>query len=479
MVEDISRQGRPGSGNRRSIAAAGRGSRCAVCPALWVLALLAGCPAQQATVFEEAATASAELSLPGVEVTELTGLLCSKTDTQDAEKRHAAILLGILGNADALPCLNLVLVSERNSSVRAAAARALGGIRSKESVTRLVDSLRDPNQQVRIAAALALGHFSESAAVAALERLAAGSGPEALSALEALAASPSPRARAALTVIPTGPAGRFEPVVAQAGTLEARTWFVDASSGDDAGAGSAEAPFRSLSRAVSELRGAAGDRILATAGREGQVFREQVSIPPDRSGTPARPTILAAWPDRPAPILDGAEASEPNRASKLTGIHVGASFVHVRGFVVRNYVENGIQLNGSTGNMVIDCRVEHCDRHGIFAYYSPASTIVRAQVSGCFNQGISVRASPHTAVLGGHSNDNGIDGLLLLYDSDDVLIQDFSASGNKRGIALTRGSNATRIIDARLQDNSQDDLAVEPDCDAAVVSAATPIQLGK
>jgi len=447
--------------------------------ALLLLAFLVGCASERAPTTEEAEIPAQEISMPGVDVTELTGRLCSKADSHDAEKRHAAILLGIRGSTDALPCLNLVLVSERNPSVRAAAARALGRIQSKESVTKLVDSLRDPHQQVRIAAALALGNFSDSAAVTALERLAASSGPEALSALEALSTSPSPRARAALTVLPTGPTERFEPVVPEASALQARTWFVDASSGDDSAAGSAKAPFRSLSRAVSELRGGAGDRIFATAGRAGHAFREQVSVPPDCSGTPARPTILAAWPDRPPPVLDGANTDEPNQASKLTGIHVGASFVHVRGFVVRNYVENGIQLNGSTGNMVIDCRVERCDRHGIFAYYSPASTILRAEVSGCFNQGISVRASPHTAVLGGHSNDNGIDGLLLLYGSDDVLIQDFSASRNKRGIALTRGSNGVRIIDSRLQDNTQDDLAVEPDCDASIIGAATPVPLAK
>ena len=126
--------------------------------------------------------------------------------------------------------------------------------------------------------------------------------------------------------------------------------------------------------------------------------------------------------------------------------------------------------------MVIDCRVEGCDRHGIFAYYSPHSTIVRPDVRSCFHQGISVRSSPGTAVLGGRSNDNGIDGLLLLQGSDDVLVENFKASGNKRGIALTSGSNGVRVIGSQLHDNSQSDLSVEPGCDAELVETTTGSQ---
>ena len=263
----------------------------------------------------------------------------------------------------------------------------------------------------------------------------------------------------------------------QVSSLQARTWFVDASKGNDDGDGSTSEPFRSLSRAVRELRGGAGDSVLASSGSEGRVFHEEVSIRPEQSGTPGRPTTIAAWPDQPPPILDGALTGKPGEPGLKTGLHVGASFVQVRGLTVRNYVENGIQLNGSTGNMVIDCRVEGCDRHGIFAYYSPGSTVLRADVQGCFNQGISVRNSPGTAVLGGRSDGNGIDGLLLLHNSDDVLIERFTATGNKRGVALTTGSNGVRIIGARLRGNSQYDLAIEPGCDAALVETTADSRL--
>ena len=138
---------------------------------------------------------------------------------------------------------------------------------------------------------------------------------------------------------------------------------------------------------------------------------------------------------------------------------------------MRHFVENGISLNGSTGNVVEDCIVERCDRHGIFAYYSPRSTIVRPQVRGCLHQGISIRSSPYTAVLGGLSQDNGFDGLLLLQDSDNVLVSGLRASGNKRGIAATSHSDGARLIDVSLHNNTQDDLYFDEDCPVSLINS--------
>jgi len=150
---------------------------------------------------------------------------------------------------------------------------------------------------------------------------------------------------------------------------------------------------------------------------------------------------------------------------------VGASFVQVSGFTVRHFVENGISLNGSTGNVIKDCKVERCDRHGIFAYYSPRSTIVRPEVRNCQHQGISIRSSPHTAVIGGLSVSNGFDGLLLLQDSDDVLVNGLRASGNKRGVAATTHSDGARLVDVTLQDNTQDNLYFDKDCPVTLIDS--------
>jgi parallel beta-helix repeat protein len=433
------------------------------------VALLVGCtgsapPAGPALV---AAPPAEPLALPGVLAGELSAQLCLASDDHDVEKRHAATLLGMLAASEGLPCLHQALRSEPSASVRAAAARALGEIGSPQSLPELLTGLDDGEPEVRVAVAGALGRFNTGTAVSALRKLAAGAGPEALAALQALAHSPL--GRAALSEVEAGPPGRFETTVPEPSELDPKTWYVDASEGSDDGPGTAAQPFRTLKRACRELRGGAGDTVFATSGSAAQSFHEEVVVPTAASGTADRPTIIAAWPGRPPPVLDGARDDKPGAPGLGTGVHVEASFVHLRELIVRHYVDNGIQVVGSTGNVLIDCTVERCDRHGIFAYYSPRTTIVRPRVRLCFKQGISLRSSPQTAVLGGRSDDNGIDGLLLLHNSDDVLIDHFSASGNQRGIALTRGSNDARILGSNLQGNQEHDLAIGPGCSASLI----------
>ena len=343
----------------------------------------------------------------------------------------------------------------------------MGG-RSKKSA-----SLEAYVQERRVIVCVGSGGVGKTtvSAVIALRTLADSGGPEGLAAIQALAHSHL--GREALRKVDMAPAARFEPTVPEPSEIDANTWYVDASDGNDDGPGTAEQPFRTLSRGCRELRGAAGDTVLATSGRAGLSFHEQLVVPTAASGTADRPTIIGAWPGRPPPTLDGARDDRPGEPGLGTGVHVEASFVHIRGLRVRHFVDNGIQVVGSTGNTIIDCTVERCDSHGIFAYYSPRTTIVRAQVRGCFKQGISLRSSPQSAVLGGRSDDNGIDGLLLLHNSDDVLIDHFSASGNERGIALINGSNDARILGSTLQGNRQHDLAMNPDCSAWLVETTT------
>lgn len=419
---------------------------------------------------QESAQELGELSLPELNLSELIAILCDPSDKDDARKRYAAILLGIVGHEPATDCLHQVLRGERNPSVRAAAVRALAELGAAASLPEIENALLDPQSEVRVAAVEALGRLGGEASLDPLTKTANGRGPEALAALQALARTQ--QGRELLNQLPYGPASRFRAPMPPTSPLDARLWYVDASSGNDDGEGSKEQPFLSLSRAVRELRGGAGDQVLATSGELGLSFHEEVSITPDRSGTQTRPTRIEAWPDRPPPILDGSLPDRPGKPGLKTGIHVGASYVRVRGFTVRHFVENGIALNGSTGNVVEECNVERCDRHGIFAYYSPNTTIVRSKVSGCQHQGISIRSSPGTAVIGGLSSDNGFDGILLLQDSDHVLIDGLHASGNKRGIAATSHSNGTRLVGVTLTNNSQDNLYFDTDCPVILIDSS-------
>ena len=412
---------------------------------------------------------STQLTLPDLEHNELIATLCHPNDKDDARKRHAAILLGLAKYQPASSCLSEVLRHERNPTVRAAATRAIGKISGEAAQAHLEHALLDPHAEVRVAAVHALARIHTRWAVDILAKLAQRDGPEALAALRGLAETPA--GQILLKQIPLGPASRFREPIGPASDLEALRWHVDASAGDDSNDGSAQHPFRSLSRAVRELRQGAGDHVLATSGELGKSFHEEVSINPDHSGTAARLTQMTAWPGRPAPILDGALPGQPREPGLTTGIHVGASYVRISGFTVRHFVENGIALNGSTGNIIEDCKVERCDRHGIFAYYSPSSTIVRPEVRGCRHQGISIRSSPHTVVIGGLSANNGFDGLLLLQDSDDVLISGLRATGNKRGIAATSHSDGARLVGVNLQGNTQDDLYFDLDSSVIVIDS--------
>jgi len=443
-----------------------------ICSYLALLIVL-GCRPQAASVPDGAVDRGPPertvLSLPGINTAALIDVLCHASDKDDAAKRHSAILLGMIRDTANTDCLHQVLRRERNPSVRAAAARSLGEIGAASSLPELDNALLDPHRQVRIAAIQALSEFGDKSPIKSLRRLASGEGPEALVALRALARTR--QGRELLSELPHSPASRFRVPMTPVSTLDGRRWYVDASAGNDDAEGSEEAPFRTLTRAVRELRGGAGDHLLATSGYQGLVFHEEVSITPDRSGTIDRPTVVSAWPGHPRPILDGALPERPDQPGLTTGIHVGASFVRVVGFTVRHFVENGISLNGSTGNVIEDCKVERCDRHGIFAYYSPRSTIVRPEVRNCQHQGISIRSSPHTAVIDGLSEANGFDGLLLLQDSDDVLISGLRASGNKRGIAATSHSDGARLVDVLLQGNTQDDLYFDEDCPVTLVNS--------
>lgn len=404
---------------------------------------------------------------------ERAALLLDATDKRDVEKRHAALILGLSGDSDSLPALHHALVLERNPAIRSEAARALGRLGAPASVVPLWDALLDRNQGVRVAAMSALGALGRSEAVPVLLAVASyGRGADASAALGALAAL---GAREELALLDPGPPERHADAGSGWSPAQGLTFHVDSTSGDDAADGSEDTPFRTLSRAVLALRPGAGDTLFATSGAEHVPFREEVDVLPQAGGTPDSPTILAAWPGRPPPVLDGELSGAPGQPGMRIGLHIGADYVQVRGFVVRHYADSGIDLSGSTGSVLQRCVAEANGRHGLFVYYAPRSLISEPAVRGSRAQGISIRNSPGTAVLGGVSLDNGIDGLLLLQDSDDVVVHGLRASGNARGIAVTAGSNRARIIGAHLEGNARA-VVIEPDSDAVVIESGDVVQ---
>ncbi len=402
-----------------------------------------------------------------MDVEALRKALGEPSDKIDVEKRHAAVLLGAARAIEALPDLHSALVRERSPGVKAAVAGALGAIGDARSVVPLWDALQDPNASVRLAAISALGRLDHPSCITPLVALAGHRGREARAALLALGGMKAPEATAALLSLSTPTVADLQERPIALGT--GRTVHVDATVGDDGNPGTAEAPFRTLSRGVTELRPGGGDTLLATAGEQGVPFREEVDVLPQSSGTPGFPTVLKAWPGRAPPVLDGELADAPGKPGMGIGLHIGASWVRVEGFTARHYKESGIDLSGSEGNALVRCTAERCERHGLFVYYSVGATLVEPKVTGCGAQGISVRSSPRTVIVGGSTTDNGIDGLLLLQDSDDVVVEGLVSRGNSRGIAFTTGSNRGRVLRVQVEGNRDDGIAIEADSDATVL----------
>ncbi len=86
-------------------------------------------------------------------------------------RSRAATMLGELRVRTAVPCLVRLLREDVNTYVRSAAAEALGHIGDRAAVFPLIDATRDGSSYVRRAAAIALGQLQAKEAQVALLRL--------------------------------------------------------------------------------------------------------------------------------------------------------------------------------------------------------------------------------------------------------------------------------------------------------------------
>ena len=425
-------------------------------------ALVSGCPCPPVPVQPEApaqAAGPAPREVAGPPTADLVRWLSDPSDADDPRKRFAATLLGLRRDPVGVDAL-LGARLDRSPTVRAAVLGALGRFATDGALNAVVSGLDDHDPHVRGSAIRALSAFAQPRAMDRLVQLTKTAGPDARIATLALAQSGRPAAEAALaTVDLSGPARFATPSVVQE-VHPGRIWYVDASAGDDAQGGIASSPLLTLGAALERLR--PGDWIHATSGDPAVAFREHVVLPSRLGGSLGSPTVFGAWPGRPPPILDGLTAE--GRPGPGIGIQVEGAFVRVEGWTIRGFDESGIHLGGAF-DAAVDCTVERCERHGIFAYYAPYATIVRPTVRDCAAQGISLRSSPFAVVSGGSSRNNGIDGLLLLQESDDVTVTGFTASGNQRGVGLVARSNHARLIDLDVRGNHAEAVGIDAGCD--------------
>jgi HEAT repeat protein len=91
------------------------------------------------------------------------------TDKEPHTRRIAAETLGLIGSAEVLPALIMILVKDKESKIRSHAAVALGQIGSAEAVLPLINALNiDKESEVRKSAAEALGLIGRPEALPAL-----------------------------------------------------------------------------------------------------------------------------------------------------------------------------------------------------------------------------------------------------------------------------------------------------------------------
>jgi len=450
-------------------------------------------------------------------------MLTYPDDDRDAERRLAALRLGLQRQEQARDTLIKQLHGDRDEQVRAACAFALGRIGGDKAVEALAWALDDPAREVRLAVVRALTGQVDPLAEEVLKALVKTDD------LEVALAARAVLEEAGFTVddqwrtrgaVPEPDGERQVPV------------YVDPFRATENPDGSAEKPWPTVAEGLARLQPGG---ILYVAGAADRPVREAIVVAEKLSGSLGRPTLLAAWPNRPRPLLqptrelaagqftrdengrwrakvefavEGVFVESPSggvkiyplldetqpdtpgtcRYDKTTGEVAldtdgkpltgrvelafapdalrleGAHDVIVSGFAVRYAPDTGIEANGGRRISCLACEASHCDRHGIFFFYSPEGLVDGGRAADCSYQGVSVRSSPHTVVHDVDARRNGRDGILFLYDSDDGLAVACRARDNGRGVAFIESSDGGRVIGGAVSDNRERDVYFDPTC---------------
>ena len=172
-----------------------------------------------------------------------------------------------------------------------------------------------------------------------------------------------------------------------ASTASAATFFVS-TSGNDAAAGSIEAPFRTLNKASQVVR--AGDVVNVRAG----VYTERVTI--KSKGTAAAPIVFRAMAGEAAVIDGTATAANEDLVSLIDTEHVDFS-----GFEVRNSKKIGIVLWHARNTRVLNNHVHHAFLNGIYAGGDVSPSCSDITVSGNIVHDTVLENQYHTRTGGG------------------------------------------------------------------------------
>ncbi|MDZ7292276.1 MAG: T9SS type A sorting domain-containing protein [candidate division KSB1 bacterium] len=118
-----------------------------------------------------------------------------------------------------------------------------------------------------------------------------------------------------------------------------------ATNGDDANPGTIDQPFKTITKAISEV--APGDTIYVRGGIYD--LTSTITISAAKSGTESRLITLTAFRDE-IPILDFSR-----QASGAKGISLRSNYWHIRGLQIKGAGDNGMEINGGSYNIIEFC----------------------------------------------------------------------------------------------------------------------------
>lgn len=142
------------------------------------------------------------------------------------------------------------------------------------------------------------------------------------------------------------------------------TLYVDAALGQDAASGDSAHPFQTIQHAADLVN--PGDLVIV---RNGVYTRGGSVVDIERGGTAGNYVVFRSavrW----GAVLDGLQTSHAQRDGAETGVYLGASFVRVEGFEIRNVWHDGISPSSSAsdfqiaGNHIHDVG-RYCETSGI------------------------------------------------------------------------------------------------------------------
>jgi hypothetical protein len=220
--------------------------------------------------------------------------------------------------------------------------------------------------------------------------------------------------------------------------------FHVATGGNDANAGTADAPWRTLQKAANSV--SAGDEVIVETGN----YR---GFNLARSGTAAAPIIFSAQP--------GVVINQPNSRTP-DGVNLeGANYVVIEGFTVNGMPRAGIR---SAVNQHATIRNNRCDQNGVWGIFSGFSddlVIENNETSRSIDEhGIYVSNSGDRPVIRGNlvwgNHANGIHMNGDLSQGGDGLISGALVERNvvyDNGVGGGSGINADGVIDSVFQNN--------------------------